>query len=76
MATLKKRISNKKKIDMIVTAVCAYFILFVIVSWITYWIKGDLPESLIQYGLGGGTLELVLSAAIEIFSNRRSNNNE
>lgn len=73
---MKKRISNKKKIDRIVTGVCAYFILFVITAWITYWIKGDLPESLIQYGLGGGTLELVLSAAIEIFSNRRSNNNE
>ena len=76
MATLKKRISNKKKIDRIVIGVCSYFIIFVIIAWITYWIKGDLPESLIQYGLGGGTLELVLSAAIEIFSNRRSNNNE
>ena len=76
MATLKKRISNKKKIDRIVTGVCAYFILFVITSWITYWIKGDLPESLVQYGLGGGTLELVSSAAIEIFSNKRGDKNE
>lgn len=76
MVTLKKRISNKKKIDVIVIGVCSYFIIFVIVAWITYWIKGDLPESLIQYGLGGGTLELILSAAIEIFSNRRSNKDE
>lgn len=73
---MKKRISNKKKIDRIVTGVCTYFILFVITAWITYWIKGDLPESLIQYGLGGGTLELVLSAAIEIFSNKRGDKNE
>lgn len=71
-----KRISDKRKIDMIVKGVCVYFIAFVIIAWITYWIKGDLPDTLIQYGLGGGTLELVLSAAIEIFSNKRGRKDE
>ncbi len=72
----KKDVSNKRKIDIIVKGVCIYFILFVITAWVTYYLKGDLPEALIQYGLGGGTLELVLAAAIEIFSNGRGKKNE
>ena len=67
----KKRLSDKRKIDLIVAGVCIYFIVFVIVAWITYYIKGDVPDSLVQYGLGGGALELVLTAAIEIFSNKK-----
>lgn len=67
----KKRLSDKRKIDLIVAGVCIYFIAFVIVAWITYYIKGDVPDSLVQYGLGGGALELVLTAAIEIFSNKK-----
>ena len=50
----KKRLSDKRKIDLIVAGVCIYFIVFVIVAWITYYIKGDVPDSLVQYGLGGG----------------------
>ena len=71
---MRRRISNRKKIDYIVLGTCIYFILFIITAWVTYWVKGDIPEPLIQYGLGGGTIELVLSAAVEIFSNRRNKN--
>ncbi len=71
-----KRVTKQRKIDMIVKGVCIYWIVFVIVAWITYWIKSDLPESLIQYGLSGGAIELVLSAAIEILSNKGSSKNE
>ena len=67
----KKSTKPYKKIDKIVKGVCTYFVLFVIFAWVTYWVKGDVPESLIQYGLGGSTVELVLTAAIEIFSNKR-----
>ena len=68
----RPRLAKKvKKIDRIVKGVCAYFVLFVCFAWLTYWIKGDLPDVLIQYGLGGGAIELVLTAAIEIFSNTK-----
>lgn len=66
-----KRVSDKKKIDKIVIGTCIYFVCFMIVAWVTYWIKGDIPDTLIQYGSGGGILELVLTAAIEIFSNKK-----
>lgn len=56
-----------KKIDKIVKGVCIYWIVFVSVAWITYWVKDGVPDTLIQYGLGGGAVELVITGAIEIF---------
>lgn len=67
---------KKKKLDAIIIGTFIYVIIFVAIGWVTYWIKGDVPESLIQYGLGGGGLELVLSASIEIFSNKRRRKDE
>lgn len=40
--------------------------LFVCVAWITYWVKDSVPDSLVQYGLGGGAVELLISGVIEI----------
>lgn len=56
-----------KKIDRIVRGVCIYWIVFVSVAWITFWVKDSVPDTLIQYGLGGGAVELVITGAIEIF---------
>ncbi len=56
----------KKKLDMIVKGVCIYWITFVSLAWITYWVKDSVPDTLIQFGLGGSVLELVLTALIEI----------
>lgn len=57
---------TKKKIDQIIKGVLIYWCIFVALGWITYWIMGSVPDTLIQYGLGGGAIELVVSAAIEI----------
>lgn len=73
---MKKRLSDKKKIDYIVLGTCVYIIFFVIISFVTFWIKDAVPDTLIQYGLGGGVFELILSAMIEIFSNKRRPRNE
>ena len=64
-----QNIHNKKpkKIDKIVRGVCIYWVVFVSIAWITYWVKGGVPDTLIQYGLGGGAVELVITGAIEIF---------
>lgn len=62
-----KRRPQKKKIDKIVKGVCIYWVLFVIVAWVTYWVKDGVPDTLIQYGLGGGAVELFITGAIEIF---------
>lgn len=55
-----------KKIDKIVRGVCIYWVLFVAVAWVTFWVKDSLPDALIQYGLGGGAVELIVSGIIEI----------
>lgn len=59
-----------KKIDKIVKGVCIYWVTFVAIAWITFWVKDSVPDSLIQFGLGGSVLELVMTALIEICRDR------
>lgn len=61
-----------KKIDRIVRGVLIYWVIFVTVSWVTFWIKDSVPDTLIQYGLGGGAVELLISGVIEIARDRIS----
>lgn len=61
---------KKKKIDKIVRGVLIYWIVFVFVAWITFWIKDSVPDTLIQYGLGGGAVELLVTGAIEIMRDK------
>lgn len=57
---------NKKKLDKIVKGVLIYWIAFVSLSWVTFWVKGSIPDTLVQYGLGGGAVELLVTGVIEI----------
>ena len=61
-----------KKIDKIVRGVLIYWIIFVSLAWVTFWIKDSVPDTLIQYGLGGGAVELIVSGLIEITRDRIS----
>ena len=74
---LRRSYSKKvKKIDRIVKGVCIYWIFFVITAWVTFWIKDSVPDTLIQYGLGGGAVELLISGAIEIFRDLKTRKEE
>ena len=73
---MKTQKTNKKKLDTIIKGVFTYWIVFIAIAWVTYWVKGDLPEVLIEHGLNGGAIELVLAALIEIFSNKGGKRNE
>ena len=59
-----------KKIDRIVRGVLIYWVVFVCVAWITFWIKDSVPDTLVQYGLSGGAVELLITGAIEIFRDK------
>lgn len=59
-----------KKIDKIVKGVLIYWVVFVCVAWVTFWIKDSVPDTLIQYGLGGGAVELLITGAIEIMRDK------
>lgn len=65
-----RAIKPPKKIDKIVKGVCIYWIVFVAVAWVTFWVKDSVPDILIQYGLGGGAVELVVTGIIEIKRDR------
>ena len=59
-----------KKLDKIVMGVLIYWIVFVSVAWITFWVKDSVPDTLVQYGLGGGAVELLITGAIEIMRDK------
>ena len=58
--------TTKKKIDKIVKGVLIYWILFVITAWVTFFFFFSVPDILIQYGLGGGAVELLITGVLEI----------
>lgn len=66
MLQQKGKKEKRKKLDTIVRGVLFYWIIFVSLAWITFWIKDSVPDTLIQYGLGGGAVELIVSGVIEI----------
>lgn len=71
---MARRTKKRKKIDTIFKMVCLYWLVFVVFAWITFWVKGEVPDTLVQYGLGGGAVELLISGGIEIardFFNRK-----
>ena len=59
-----------KTLNSIVKGVFAYWIIFIMLSWITYWIMGSIPDTLIQNGLGGGAIELLISGFIEVIKTK------
>lgn len=71
-----RSVKKAKKIDKIVRGVLIYWVLFVLIAWITFWIKDSVPDTLIQYGLGGGAVELLITGAIEIMRDRINKENE
>lgn len=72
----QKKDPKKKKLDKIVRGVLIYWVAFVIVAWVTFWVKDAVPDTLIQYGLGGGAVELIVSGMIEIMRDRLSKKEE
>lgn len=60
---------GKKKRDTAKTVlICLglFILAFVTVMIITFWVKGSVPDTLIQYVLGAGGLEALLLAGITI----------
>lgn len=61
---------KKKMLDKIVIGVLIYWLVFVTVAWIAFFIKESIPDTLVTVGLGGGSVELIITGAIEIFKDK------
>lgn len=60
----------------IVRGVFIYWISFILITWITFWVKGCIPDTLVQVGLGGGVFELICTTIIEIAKKKYNNTND
>lgn len=61
------KVSKKRKTSNLVLLVLGIFILTFIISMeVIFCVKGSVPDSLIQYTLGAGGLEVLVLAAIKI----------
>lgn len=61
---------KKKMLDKIVIGVLVYWLVFVTIAWIAFFIKDSIPDTLVTVGLGGGSIELIITGAIEIFKEK------
>ena len=66
---------NDKHLKKIVTGVLIYFISFVIVTYVTFYVKGSIPDTLVQFGLGGGAMELFSTALIQMWKKKYEKDN-
>lgn len=60
----------------IVRGVFIYWISFILITWITFWVKGCIPDTLVQVGLGGGVFELICTTIIEITKKKYNNTDD
>lgn len=60
----------------IVRGVFIYWISFILITWITFWVKGCIPDTLVQVGLGGGVFELICTTIIEISKKKYDNTDD
>lgn len=58
--------NNKRTSDIILVILAIFIFLFITVMVVTFWVKGDVPDTLIQYTLGAGGIECLLLAGIKI----------
>ena len=59
--------ARKKKTSSVVLLVLGVFLLvFIGTMVVTFWVKGAVPDTLIQYTLGAGGVEALLLAGIKI----------
>lgn len=56
----------KNTSNLILTMIGVFAFIFIVVMIVTFWVKGSVPDTLIQYTLGAGGIECLLLAGIKI----------
>lgn len=63
-ASRKRR--QKKTSNRVLALLGLFLLAFIVVMIVTYWVKGAVPDTLIQYTLGAGGVEALVLAGIRI----------
>ena len=58
---MKKKTSNKVLIILSI-----FIFTFIVAMIVTFWVKDSVPDTLIQYTLGAGGIEVLMLAGIKI----------
>lgn len=61
-----RRRRRRKTSNVILLAMGIFVLAFIAVMTVTFWVKGAVPDTLIQYTLGAGGVEALLLAGIKI----------
>lgn len=61
-----KRRRRRKTSNVILLVMGLFALTFIAVMIVTFWVKGAVPDTLIQYTLGAGGVEALLLAGIKI----------
>ena len=59
-----------RMLKKIVIGILLYWLIFVTAMIVIFCIKSSVPDTLIQYALGGGAIELLATSLIEIFKHK------
>ena len=52
--------------NRVLTVLGIFLLAFIVTMIVTFWVKGAVPDTLIQYTMGAGGIEAVALAAIKI----------
>lgn len=57
---------ERKTSNVVLTILGAFLLAFIVAMIVTFWVKGSVPDTLIQYTMGAGGIEALLLAGIKI----------
>ena len=66
MSGARRKRKQKKTSNRVLILLGLFLLAFISTMIVTYWVKGAVPDTLIQYTLGAGGVEALLLAGIKI----------
>ena len=57
---------ERKTSNVVLTILAVFLLVFIVAMIVTFWVKGSVPDTLIQYTMGAGGIEALLLAGIKI----------
>lgn len=66
MSGTRRKRKQKKTSNRVLVLLGLFLLAFISTMIVTYWVKGAVPDTLIQYTLGAGGVEALLLAGIKI----------